>query len=121
MTVAAEGTFTSADIETARTDLRGECTCEFTPVGPGTYVLPVIDWDCPVHNQARADALADFAAACERTVAPGQCTGCEENAAELIPWSGEKLCWHCVDVQLDLMAAAILEEGAVSVGGAGLR
>ena len=72
-------------------------------------------------SQARADAQADFTAASERTVAPGQCTGCEEDAPELIPWSGEKLCWACVDVQLDLMAQAILEEGAVSVGGAGLR
>jgi hypothetical protein len=62
-------------------------------------------------NRARADAIADFTASCERTVRGGRCTGCEEDSLELIPWSGERLCWACVDVQLDLMAAAILEEG----------
>lgn len=72
-------------------------------------------------RQASVDASHDFTASCERTVAPGQCTGCEEDAPELIPWSGERLCWRCVDVQLDLMAAAIMEEGAISVGGYGLR
>lgn len=76
---------------------------------------------CQREDAARTDAQRDFTAACERTVAPGQCTGCEADAAELIPWSGEKLCWRCVDVQLDLMAAAILADAPVSVGGAGLR
>jgi hypothetical protein len=61
--------------------------------------------------EARAcyDAHEDFTAACERTVAAGQCTGCEETAPELIPWSGQRLCWHCVDLQLDLMALAVRE------------
>lgn len=62
---------------------------------------------------AMADAQRDFAAACERTVAPGQCTGCEEAAPELIPWSGQRLCWRCVDLQLDLLAKAIAEEGVL--------
>lgn len=56
---------------------------------------------------AGADAYLDFAAACERTVAPGRCTGCEKPAAELIPWSGERLCWSCTDLQLDLLAKAV--------------
>jgi hypothetical protein len=51
---AVAGTFTEAGIVAARTDSRGECTCEFTPVGPGIYVLPVIDPHCPVHNEERA-------------------------------------------------------------------
>jgi hypothetical protein len=59
--------------------------------------------------RARADAVADFTASCERTVAAGRCTGCEEASPELVPWSGERLCWSCVDVQLDLMALAIGE------------
>lgn len=48
----AEGTFTAEDISRARSDLRGECTCEYTPVGPDTYVLPATDIDphCPVHE-----------------------------------------------------------------------
>jgi hypothetical protein len=46
----AEGTLTTEDIVAARTDPRGACTCEFTPVGPETYVLPDIDRDCPVHT-----------------------------------------------------------------------
>jgi hypothetical protein len=58
---------------------------------------------------AKADAQRDFAASCERTVAAGQCTGCEEPSPELLPWSGQRLCWRCVDVQLDLMALAIGE------------
>jgi hypothetical protein len=55
------------------------------------------------------DAVEDFTASCERTVAPGQCTGCERDAGELIPWSGERLCWRCVDLQLDLLALAMGE------------
>jgi hypothetical protein len=49
--IPAGGTFTAADIEAARTDLRGECTCQYTPVAPGRYVLPDIDRHCPVHNE----------------------------------------------------------------------
>jgi hypothetical protein len=59
---------------------------------------------------ARADAERDFTAACERTVAPGQCTGCEEHAPELLPWTPrERLCWSCTDLQLDLLARAMGE------------
>jgi hypothetical protein len=49
MTDKTAGTLTSADIEAARTDPRGECTCTFTPVGPDRYVRPVTDEHCPVH------------------------------------------------------------------------
>lgn len=72
-------------------------------------------------DQARADAIADFTASCERTVRGGQCTGCEAEAAELIPWSSQRLCWSCVDTQLDLLARAILEDAPVSAGRAGPR
>ena len=59
---------------------------------------------------AMVDAQADFTAACERTVAGGTCTGCEEAAGELIPWTpNERLCWRCVDLQLDLLAVAMGE------------
>lgn len=62
------------------------------------------------NDRALDDALADFTAACERTVAGGRCTGCEEEAAELLPWTPrERLCWACTDLQLDLMAKAIGE------------
>jgi len=43
------------------------------------------------------------------------CTGCERNASELVPWSGEQLCWDCVDTQLDLMAKAVSEEMDVAL------
>jgi len=49
-----EGVVTEMDIMAARTDLRGECTCEFTPVGPGQFVRPVTDPHCPVHNEVPA-------------------------------------------------------------------
>lgn len=42
-------TYTSQDIAEARADLRDGCTCEYTPVGPDTYVRPVTDLDCLVH------------------------------------------------------------------------
>lgn len=48
------------------------------------------------------------------------CTGCEKLTAERIPWSGERLCWDCTDLQLDLLAKA-LEDEPVQVGGFGLR
>ena len=63
----------------------------------------------PADTRACYDAIADFTAACERTVAPGLCTGCEVPAAELLPWSGERLCMGCVDLQLDLLAKAVRE------------
>lgn len=64
---------------------------------------------------AGADAYLDFAASRERTVSPGSCTGCGLPAAELIPWSGQRLCWPCTDVQLDLMAKVFLAEAPVYV------
>lgn len=48
------------------------------------------------------------------------CTGCEQGTTELVPWSGERLCWDCTDLQLDLMAKA-LQDMPVQVGGFGLR
>lgn len=65
--------------------------------------------------RAQYDAVEDFAAQCERTVAPGQCTGCEVASPELVPWSGERLCWSCTDIQLDLLAKAICEDAPVYV------
>ena len=55
MTDETAGILTSADIEAARTDPRGECTCEFTPVGPDQYVRPATDEHCPVHAVIRPD------------------------------------------------------------------
>jgi hypothetical protein len=62
------------------------------------------------------DYLASQDAACERTVAGGRCTLCERDAPELVPWAtAERLCWGCVDVQLDLLARAIMDAGPVPV------
>ena len=41
---------TSDGIAAARNHVRGECTCEFTPVGPDAYVRPATDPHCPVHT-----------------------------------------------------------------------
>jgi hypothetical protein len=73
--------------------------------------------------EAGVDAYLEFAVSCERTVAPGSCTGCGGEADELIPWSGQRLCWNCTDAQLDLIAKAVLEDEdtPVQVGGYGLR
>jgi hypothetical protein len=39
------------------------------------------------------------------------CTGCDREVyGDLVPWSGERLCWDCTDLQLDLLAAALLED-----------
>jgi hypothetical protein len=65
--------------------------------------------------RARRDAERDHDARCERTVAPGTCTGCETPAAELLPWSGERLCVNCADIQLDLLAKAVAEGADVYV------
>ena len=60
--------------------------------------------------RAQEDAERDFTAQCERTVAPGTCTGCERHADELLPWTpAERLCHRCVSYQLDLLAKAIAE------------
>lgn len=64
---------------------------------------------------AMTDAAVDFQAACERTVAGGRCTLCENESAELIPWSGERLCMGCVDLQLNLLAKAVQEDTPVTV------
>lgn len=48
---------------------------------------------------------------CERTVAGGQCTLCAAGSYELLPWSGERVCWDCFDRQLDLLAKTIHEAG----------
>jgi hypothetical protein len=50
-----------------------------------------------------------------RTLASGRCTLCEADTAELVPWAGERLCWTCTDLQLDLLARAVMEAGAVPV------
>lgn len=41
--------YTSDDIANARDDLRGECTCDFTPVTRDRYTRGA-DLDCPVHS-----------------------------------------------------------------------
>lgn len=71
-----------------------------------------------VRVDAMCDALADFQAACERTVAGGACTLCEADSPELIPWSGERICVGCMDTQLDLLALAIRDEFELLVTGA---
>jgi hypothetical protein len=66
--------------------------------------------------RAQYDAVEDFIALSERTVAAGRCTGCEADAPELLPWtSHERLCWRCVDLQLDLLAKAISEGNALAL------
>jgi hypothetical protein len=49
--------------------------------------------------------------------APRQvCTGCEKTTdGDLVPWAGERLCWTCTDLQLDLMALAVQEASPVYV------
>lgn len=88
-------------------------TCYHTPrcgyMRPGDHASPFGRYTPDPEAQAQYDAMGDIAAACERTVAPGQCTGCEQDSPELIPWSSQRLCWACVDLQLDLMALAIGE------------
>jgi hypothetical protein len=37
------------------------------------------------------------------------CTGCESPAEDLVPWAGQRLCWSCVDLHLDLMALAMAD------------
>lgn len=66
-------------------------------------------------RQAGVEAGFDFAAACERTVAPGTCTGCGTPAATLLPWTpAERLCWDCTDLHLDLLAMAVSGDVAVA-------
>jgi hypothetical protein len=44
------------------------------------------------------------------------CTGCKRGTdGDLVPWSGQRLCWDCTDLQLDLMAKAVLEEMDIPV------
>lgn len=47
---------------------------------------------------------------------PGTCTQCEAATAELIAWSGERLCWDCTDRQLDLLALACATELPAELG-----
>ena len=63
----------------------------------------------------RTDAIHDEQSAAERTVAGGRCTLCEEDVPELLPWSGQRLCWQCVDLNLDLLAKAVLETTPVRI------
>lgn len=56
-----------------------------------------------------------IASPAEATIAGGNCQGCEADSAELLPWASQRLCWNCVDVQLDLLAMAVMEAGAVPV------
>jgi hypothetical protein len=51
----------------------------------------------------------------ESVVAAGRCGGCEKEAGERIPWGSQKLCWDCVDAQLDLMALAVAQAVPVPV------
>jgi hypothetical protein len=43
------------------------------------------------------------------------CTGCGQMTCQLVPWSGQRLCWDCTDTQLDLMAKAVTEDALVTV------
>lgn len=89
--------------------------------GFGHGLRPGETWDmnclsCRREDEAaRADAIADHQAACERTVAGGRCTLCETESAELVPWSGDRLCMGCVDLQLDLLAKAVQADAPVTV------
>jgi hypothetical protein len=78
-------------------------TCYHTPrcahigdaSGPFGHYVPVPDPD-------GTDCLS------EAVIAGGQCTQCEHDSAELIPWTtDQRLCWDCVDFQLDLLALAV--------------
>jgi hypothetical protein len=38
------------------------------------------------------------------------CTGCERTTDDgLVPWAGQRLCWSCVDLHLDLLALAVAD------------
>jgi hypothetical protein len=74
-----------------------------------TYGGRILDDDVNQWNdEQEAAARALVAGQCEKTVAAGRCTLCENDAAELVPWAtGERLCWECVDQQMDLLARAV--------------
>ena len=134
--------YTSDDIANARDDLRGECTCTFVATEvEGIFTRPETDRHCPVHNwayqlQRKVRGICPDPAAhklhtdgrwmyetcphCGSDEPLKPCTGCEQLSTELVPWSGERLCWTCTDLQLDLLAKA-LEDEPVQVGGFGLR
>lgn len=62
---------------------------------PATRHFDVVEWDDP----------------------PVVCTGCGQPSGEpLIPWSGQRLCWPCTDLQLDLLAKASAEAHGISPG-----
>ena len=68
-----------------------------------------------LEQQARADAERDFAAVMAQETPEGHCTGCGFPDEELVPWSGQRLCWGCTDIQLDLAAASFLADAPVHV------
>jgi hypothetical protein len=45
----------------------------------------------------------------EPLVRAGVCAGCESDADELVPWASKRLCWDCVDKQIDLLARAVAD------------
>jgi hypothetical protein len=55
----------------------------------------------------RQEAWADYNRALE---ALSRCTMCERSGGDLVPWSGERLCWDCTDKQLDLLAMAMQDQ-----------
>ena len=58
----------------------------------------------PVREDTGTDCLSEL------VIAGGLCTLCENDADELLPWGGcERLCWACVDLNLDLLAKAVSE------------
>lgn len=71
-----------------------------------------------LHTDGRC--LYETCPLCGHDEALKPCTVCGRLTCQLIPWSGEKLCWDCTDTQLDLMSKA-LQDMPVQVGGFGLR
>lgn len=111
--LVSSGTCEDPEQHNLHTD--GRWLFERCPVCGGSEPLSKLDL------LARADAERDFAAAVRRQTPDGHCTGCGTQSPELVPWSGQRLCWDCADFQLDLVASAILADAPVSVGTRGLR
>lgn len=67
----------------------------------------------PLEDQHEPQTVGELLS--QQTVAGGRCSLCERDADELLPWASQRLCWDCVDIQLDLLAKAVQEAGAVPV------
>lgn len=50
------------------------------------------------------------------TAGTGICSRCERGSSTIIPWAGQRLCLSCADHDIDMLALALAEDTAVTVG-----